>query len=469
MTPPAELIVRILTNTWASLTSTEEHIKIFITCSLVSKHWAAIIKEVNSVHSLIPFSYNGGQLYIIKSLASISNPMLCRTLTFRVNYVIMPQRLVVTGCEPSVAVNRGIESVLRKLICGPNTLRHGTHIYLDYLDDSRVHVPSFWIPPQITRLTIHYYHRSWVVDWLVQQRHYRRCECEKTTVDRQVDRLSILAATPDLTKGLITPLSGWKCLSLLIIDSYVQDIAIPVSSEISVIRRSDQFRYETVEPDLSCRAMFGDHRTQAFWVRTPFAFLDDLDIPMLEQAIPVGSVGYIHPMTRKFIILFNATDPGSSPGLDSIPSLLDSGVTTMVIDPNRSQGIAWERDYDAISLLADWIQGSSLYTVGYDNPELLFLTLGRACSKELIGTHFEAWLLDHKQKILDIFGDEHPYIRKRLELVTTAVDSSQYGWFAHLGFRSLRFARDPRRKLLHTSLEAPGESSKYRNTMTPMI
>ncbi len=57
-----------------------------------------------------------------------------------------------------------------------------------------------------------------------------------------------------------------------------------------------------------------------------------------------------------------------------------------------------------------------LYTVGYDHPQLLFLTLGRACSKELVGTHFEAWLLDHKQQILDIFGDEHPYIRKRLEL-----------------------------------------------------
>ncbi len=372
MTPPAELIVRILTNTWVSLTSTEEHIKFFITCSLVSKHWAAIIKEVNSMHSLIPFSYNGGQLYTIKSLSSISNPMLCRTLTFRVNYVIMPQRLVITGCEPSVTVNRGIESVLRKLIRGPNTLRHGIHIYLDYLDDSQVHVPSFWIPPQITRLTIHYHYRSWMVDWLGQQ-HYRRCECEKTNVDRQVDCLSILAATPDLTKGLITPLSEWKCLSLLIIDSYVQDITIPVSPGISVIRRSDQFRYETVEPDLSCRVMFGDHRNQAVLVCCHtstyssinyfigLAFLDSLDIPMLDQAIPVGSVGYIHPMTRKFIILFNAIDPGSSSDsrLDSIPSLLDSGVTTMAIDPNRSQGVAWERDYDAKSLLPDWIQGGS--------------------------------------------------------------------------------------------------------------
>ncbi|KAK0195137.1 hypothetical protein F5146DRAFT_273486 [Armillaria mellea] len=99
-----------------------------------------------------------------------------------------------------------------------------------------------------------------------------------------------------------------------------------------------------------------------------------------------------------------------------------------------------------------------VYTVGHDTPQLLFLTLERACSKELIGTHFEAWLLDHKQKILDIFGEEHPYIRKRLDLVTTAVDFSQYGWFAHLGYRSLRFAREWRRNLYFwlASLHVPG-------------
>ncbi len=55
-------------------------------------------------------------------------------------------------------------------------------------------------------------------------------------------------------------------------------------------------------------------------------------------------------------------------------------------------------------------------TVGDLRPEQLYLSLGRAFCKELVGTHFETWLLDHKQKILDIFGDEHPYIRKRLDL-----------------------------------------------------
>ncbi|KAK0464637.1 uncharacterized protein EV420DRAFT_1055148 [Desarmillaria tabescens] len=120
MAPPVELIALILTDTWANLpASTEEHIKTFINCSLVSKQWATIMKEVNSMHSLIPFSYNGGQLYTIKSLSSTSNPMLCRTLTFRVNYVTTPQRLVLTGCEPSIVVNQGIESFLRKLFCGP--------------------------------------------------------------------------------------------------------------------------------------------------------------------------------------------------------------------------------------------------------------------------------------------------------------------------------------------------------------
>ncbi len=54
--------------------------------------------------------------------------------------------------------------------------------------------------------------------------------------------------------------------------------------------------------------------------------------------------------------------------------------------------------------------------VGELEPEKHYISLGRASCKELVGTHFETWALDHKQKILDIFGDEHPYIQKRLDL-----------------------------------------------------
>ncbi len=142
-----ELVTHILTDSWTDLTYTEDHIKTFRNLSLVSKQWAAIIKEVNSMHSLIPLSYNAGQLYTIKSLSSISNPLLCRTLTFRVEYVVMPQRVMIIACEPSIAVNKGIERILRKLFYGPNTPRHRIHIFVDYLDDSQVHIPSFWIPP----------------------------------------------------------------------------------------------------------------------------------------------------------------------------------------------------------------------------------------------------------------------------------------------------------------------------------
>ncbi len=43
---------------------------------------------------------------------------------------------------------------------------------------------------------------------------------------------------------------------------------------------------------------------------------------MFEQVIPVGSVGYIDPMTRKFIILFNAIDPGFFDGPHDLTSFL---------------------------------------------------------------------------------------------------------------------------------------------------
>ncbi len=261
-----ELITRILTDSWTDLTSTEEHIKTFRNLSLVSKQWATIIKEVNSMHSIIPLSYNGGQLYTIKSLSSISNPLLCRSLTFRVEYVVMPQRVMIIACEPSIAANTGIESIHRKLFYGPNTPRHGIHIFVDYLDDSQVHIPSFWIPPQITRLTILYRYHSWVFDRMPDRRS-RYCDCERPTVDRQVDRLSITRGTPDLTRGLITLLNEWKCLSSLITDI---DIDLPVSSGISVIKQNDPLQYETVEPDFARCVMFGSEYSRAYWIHRSY-------------------------------------------------------------------------------------------------------------------------------------------------------------------------------------------------------
>ncbi|PBL01757.1 hypothetical protein ARMGADRAFT_227284 [Armillaria gallica] len=187
--------------------------------------------------------------------------MLCRTLTFRVDYVAMPQRVVFTRCEPSVEANKGIESLLRKLFYGPNPPRFATHVYVDYLDDSRVHVPSFWIPPQITRLTILYHFRSWTVDWLDGQ-DFHPCQCSRSTINRQVEHLTIMRATPELTRGTITPLSEWECHSFLTIDSDAPDIGIPSTSRISVLRRNEDFGIEVVEPDFLLRAMFGDQYSQ---------------------------------------------------------------------------------------------------------------------------------------------------------------------------------------------------------------
>ncbi|KAK0191615.1 hypothetical protein F5146DRAFT_1049577 [Armillaria mellea] len=441
MSFPGELIATILTDAWAGLNSTEEHIKTFKTCSLVSREWSDAIKEVHSVHSWIPLSYSGGQLYSVKSLSSISNPMLCRTLTFRVDYVAMPEHLERTRCELSVEANKGIESLLRKLFYSSSSPRYATHIYIDYLDDSRVHVPHFWIPPQITRLTILYHFRSWTVDWLDKQ-NFHSCQCSRSAIDRQVDHLTIMGATPELTRKLITPLSEWRCLSFLTVDTDAPDIDIPVTSQISVLKRSQDLEYEVVKPDFLLRVMFGDHYSRRImYDRSYFDMYAEPDIPMFEQVIPVGSVGYIDPMTRKFIILFNAIDPGFSMDarLDFIPSLLDSGVTKLVIHPTCR---AWD----------DKVLDYS--TVGTLHPEQLYLSLGRACCKELVGTHSPGiWLLDHEQKILDIFGDEHPYIRKCLDLVTAAVDSSQYAWFPHLGFSS-RF-RSPGPFFWHQFVNTP--------------
>ncbi len=81
MSIPPELVSEILFDLWSIQSTAKEHIQTFENCTLVSKYWSAIMKEVNSTHSIVPFSYNGGQLYTIRAMSSMSNPLLCRTIT----------------------------------------------------------------------------------------------------------------------------------------------------------------------------------------------------------------------------------------------------------------------------------------------------------------------------------------------------------------------------------------------------
>lgn len=51
-----------------------------------------------------------------------------------------------------------------------------------------------------------------------------------------------------------------------------------------------------------------------------------------------------------------------------------------------------------------------------DGAEWLCLAVGRVFSRELVGSHFDSWLLEHKETILDVFGGDHPFVRRRLDL-----------------------------------------------------
>ncbi|KAK0441182.1 uncharacterized protein EV420DRAFT_1580807 [Desarmillaria tabescens] len=443
MTLPAELTSLILSDLWAIQSSTDEHTQTFANCSLVSKQWTAIMKEVNSTHTVIPFSYNAGQLYTIRSMSSMSNPLLCRTITLRVDYVIMPQLLLKARCSPSIAANNGIELILRKLFYGPNAPRNATHIYIDYLDDPQVHIPLFWIPRQIAKLTIIYHYRRWVPFGFRDECPFR-CQCNHPMVDRGVRQLCIMGSTSVIAHRLITPLTEWKCLTSLITAVRVSPAAIPVPLRDSLTQTSYDYRRQYVGPEFAPRVMFGERLDWSSFQTSKWYPIDlsyyKYYIPMLEQVIPLGSVGYIDPLTRKFVVLFNAIDPTTSNDLriPSIPSILEMGGTKVIEDPWYSS--AWDYAYnkfDILHKLGAWTKGRSVYSIplGLDMDKTLCLGLGRAFRRDFEGNQFKNWLTEHRQIIMDVFGDDHPYIRKRVDLVTTTVDSSQYVWFAHLGHK----------------------------------
>ncbi|KAK0464534.1 uncharacterized protein EV420DRAFT_1516849 [Desarmillaria tabescens] len=406
MSPPVELISHVLAELWAYPLCTEERINAFTTCSLVSKQWSAVIKEVNSVHSWIPLSYNKGQLYTVKS-AHISNPMLCRTITSCHKCYFW-----IKHANPSIAANRGVEFMFRRIFSDPNSPRHAIHLYLDYVDDHGVHIPSFWIPPQITQMTIVYHYPRWIVSYFLEQNHTVLCRCKKLAVDRRVSHLTVMGPAR-IVKPLIASRDEWQHLVLL--TTNVDNI--PASSRTSVIRKSYDFPLQYVGDDYALQVMFGD---QSLWLHRPYHG----QLPRL-SVIPVGSVGYIDPLTRKFVILFNGIDPAASTDqrIKSIPSLLEGGVTKLVCDPNLSAFPDWDQEYTLSNLLRAWIDGRSVYSVPvtFNVTRSLGLAVGRVFAREL-----------HKQIIMGVFGEDHPYIQQHLDLVTTAIDSSQYAWFARL-------------------------------------
>ncbi|KAK0432152.1 hypothetical protein EV421DRAFT_1850903 [Armillaria borealis] len=398
-----ELIFRILTELWAGQYSIDE-------------------KEVNSMHSFIPFFCNEGQLYRVQSLSSISHPMLCRTITFRIDYMITPELSTAFRdelCEASIEANRGIVSTLRRIFRDPNPPVHATHIYVDYVDDTQIHIPRFWVPRQITRLTIIYHYRRGVsTDFRL--RSPRFCSCGKPTIKPR--------PTPVIVKRLIDPMKRWRCLC-----SLTTDVDIPVCSSISFIKKLYDFPYQGIGLDFVYRCMFGERRYSPY-LRDGESDAD-IYISTLEQVIPVGSVGYVDPLSRKFIILFNAIDPTSStePRIRDIASLLEYEATKLIMDPNHSYNLGWDCKRKD-TFLVDWRSPYDIHVGHGSSYPTLHLTLGRALARHLIGTRFDNWFLEHKQTIFDVFEDGHPYIRKPegLELVTTAVDSAQYAWLAHL-------------------------------------
>ncbi|KAK0448043.1 hypothetical protein EV421DRAFT_109954 [Armillaria borealis] len=351
-------------------------------------------------------------------MSSIPQPLLCRTVTFKVDYYKTKlYRGPNSGCSPSITTNRGIESVLRRLFYGPNTPSNGIHIYVHYLGDTQVHIPRFWLPLQATLLTIVYHYR-----WRVPIEFPRRiqCYCVPPTLTRRVRQLCVLGCADSIVMPLITPLTEWKCLTSLTTNVQL-DIPVP-----SFTVTTYNYPAEDTGTEYFSHFMFGEREISG----TSLIRGQDSRFPchkryisMFEQVIPLGSVGYIHPFSKKFVVLFNAIDPSSSgePRIKCIPSLLKEDQTKVITNPKYSPSPAWDYEYkksDILRKLGAWTMGRSVYSIpmAFNIGSMLYLGLGRAISRELVGDESEIWLSEHRQMITDVFGADHPYIRDYLGL-----------------------------------------------------
>ncbi|KAK0236750.1 hypothetical protein EDD85DRAFT_585128 [Armillaria nabsnona] len=211
----------------------------------------------------------------------------------------------------------------------------------------------------------------------------------------------------------------WRCLY-----SLTTDVDISVCSSISFIKKSYCFPYQDIGLDFVYRCMIGEPRDETY---LRYGSDADVYISTLEQAIPVGSVGYVDPLSRKFIILFSAIDPTSStePRIRDIASLLEYEAVKLIVDPNYSPNLRWDCKHTFLTNGRAFVYPFLPTTLSLNESRpydihvghgssypMLHLTLGRALARNLIGTHFDNWFLEHKQTIFDAFEDGHPQIRK---------------------------------------------------------
>lgn len=172
--------------------------------------------------------------------------------------MVLPLLLVDMECEPSITSNKGIASLLRKIFCGSTTPTNTTHIYVDHLDDPQVHIPRFWIPRQITHLTIVYHYRRWV-PYRFRYGYPCACICNQPAVGQQIIQLSVMGATTVIVRRLMTPLNKWKCLASLITDAEFLDSDIPVTLRDAFTRRRHKYPVqEAVGPEFVRCVMFGE-------------------------------------------------------------------------------------------------------------------------------------------------------------------------------------------------------------------
>ncbi|KAK0455763.1 uncharacterized protein EV420DRAFT_1644541 [Desarmillaria tabescens] len=241
-----------------------------------------------------------------------------------------------------------------------------------------------------------------------------------------------MGATALIVEQLLTPLTEWKCLGSLTTDVQL-DIPVP-----SFTRATYDYPVQDVGPEFLSRVMFGERELWPFLAGSDDIWNDGY-FPMFEQVIPLGSVGYIDPFSKKFVTLFNAINPASSaePRIRRIPSILKWGRTKVVTDTKYSPSPAWDHQYKKPGILGKLgvlTKETSVPSIPlkFTVKQKLHLGLGRAISRQLVGDR-RGWSRKHRQTITDVFGERHPHIRQHMpEIVTATVDSPQYVWFVPL-------------------------------------